>query len=342
MAHEIETAAFNWENGAPWHGLGEHLPQNCSVEDMLRIAKIEWEVGLEPVYRAKPEVLAGHPAGFERYPGRNFLVRNDDTRTVLDVVGPDYGPIQNKAVAEFFREFIEADEETGVRKASIEAAGSLRGGRYVWMLAKMNAGFEFQRGDSSEAYLLALKPHQQGQACHIVPTGTRVVCMNTTRIALNWDGQGQIPEKAGAYVIRHNQIFDEKLIQQARDYINATREGIVAFGKMAERLRATPCDRADQIKVLTPVFQAEDVLTVEQMIADPDKLLNRPMKRILSAIKNAPGADPGNLWGLYNGVTYYEDHMVGRSRDIRMASAWSGEGARRKARVLSKITEMAA
>lgn len=336
MAHEIETAAFNWENGAPWHGLGERLPGDCSVEDMLRIAKIDWSVELEPVYRA---AAPGATPAFERYLGRNFLVRNDADRTVLDVTGPDYTPIQNKQIAEFFRTFIEQDPETGARKASIEAAGSLRGGRYVWMLAKMNAGFEFQRGDRNEAYLLAIKPHQQGQAAHILPTGVRVVCMNTTRMALGWDGRGVISPQAGSYAIRHNQTWDDRLISEAANYINATRETLVNFGRLAERMRAQDIDQADTIRLLAPVYQPEDIMTVEQMIADPNKLLSRPMKRILSAIDNAPGADPGNLWGLYNGVTYYTDHMVGRSRDVRLASAWSGDGAQKKARVMGRITE---
>ncbi|NJM13181.1 MAG: DUF932 domain-containing protein [Synechococcaceae cyanobacterium SM1_2_3] len=322
-----------------WHGLGEHLPQNCSVEDMLRIARIDWGVRLEPVYRLVNDAQGNKVP--EQYTGRNFLVR--DGGDVLDVVGPDYAPIQNGQVAEFFREFIEADPETGVRRATIEAAGSLRGGRYVWMLAKMNAGFEFQRGDRNEAYLLALKPHQQGQACHIGATGTRVVCMNTTRIALGWDGHSIIDEQAGRFTIRHNQTWDDRLISQAREFIMATREGIIAFGQFAERLATKKVTQADVIRILAPVYQKPtETLTVDQMIANPDALLNRPMKRLLSAMDNAPGADPGNLWGVYNAVTYYTDHMVGRSRDIRLASAWSGEGGQNKAKVLNKLVELAA
>jgi hypothetical protein len=62
---------------------------------------------------------------------------------------------------------------------------------------------------------------------------------------------------------------------------------------------------------------------------------------VLAAIEHAPGAVPGTAWGAYNGVTYYQDHMAGRSADLRLHSSWRGTGAKNKSTALKSLYDFA-
>jgi hypothetical protein len=71
MAHEIETAAFNWAEGAPWHGLGARLPEDATIEQMIDLAGIGWTVELESMFRATVEPLT-KTVSYERHSGNSF------------------------------------------------------------------------------------------------------------------------------------------------------------------------------------------------------------------------------------------------------------------------------
>jgi len=50
---------------------------------------------------------------------------------VLDVVGDDWNPVQNEEAFQFFSEYVLAGD------MEMNTAGSLKGGRNVWALAKV-------------------------------------------------------------------------------------------------------------------------------------------------------------------------------------------------------------
>jgi hypothetical protein len=59
------------------------------------------------------------------------------------------------------------------------------------------------------------------------------------------------------------------------------------------------------------------------------------------AVDKAPGATPGNGWGVLNGVTYWADHMAGREADARMFRSWLGHTGQRKQAVKEELLAMA-
>src|SRR5262245_31150380 len=125
MPHMIETMAYT--NEVPWHGLGFSRTEGFKNVDQLLIdAKLDWTVEREPL------MVRDHNIEIE---GFAALMRSSDKK-VLDIVGSRYVPIQNREVFEFFVEFVTAG------KATLETAGSIRGGKYVWCLAKLNQDFK--------------------------------------------------------------------------------------------------------------------------------------------------------------------------------------------------------
>jgi hypothetical protein len=55
------------------------------------------------------------------------------------------------------------------------------------------------------------------------------------------------------------------------------------------------------------------------------------------AYDKAPGAEPGNGWGVLNAVTYYADHIASRTADKRLANSWMGKTGNQKQQVLKAL-----
>jgi hypothetical protein len=56
-----------------------------------------------------------------------------------------------------------------------------------------------------------------------------------------------------------------------------------------------------------------------------------------------PGAEfaEGTWWQAFNAVTFMTDHMIGRSVDSRLTSAWYGANKNLKTKALELAVEMA-
>lgn len=164
MAANIETMFYTREK--PWHGLGVRVMESPTSKDALRLAGLDWNVVQEPIYTQTEEVIEGFKAN----------VRDTD-RKVLGVVTDRYKIIQNdKAFA-----FIDALLGEGVR---FETAGSLNGGRKVWMLAHMPREYIIS-GERISPYLVFSNTHDGSGAVKTAITPVRVVCNNTLNLALN-------------------------------------------------------------------------------------------------------------------------------------------------------------
>jgi hypothetical protein len=76
---------------------------------------------------------------------------------------------------------------------------------------------------------------------------------------------------------------------------------------------------------------------------DAKKELSKNAKVALSVVDTQPGADfaRGSFWQLFNTVTYTADHLMGRTQDSRLTSAWYGNGRNMKTRALETAIEMA-
>ena len=117
MAANVESMFYVRET--TWHGLGTKVQEAQRLEDALIMSGLDWKVVQESIYTPQDELIEGYKAN----------VRDVD-RKVLGVVTDRYKVIQNEEAFAFTDELL----GEGVR---YENAGSLQGGRRVWLLAHM-------------------------------------------------------------------------------------------------------------------------------------------------------------------------------------------------------------
>lgn len=314
MSHEVETMAYT--NEVPWHGLGVSVEKAPDVKKMLKLAGLDWTVSKKPILAQVGDKKTVH------IPDAFALMRDKDSK-VLDVVGKQYTPVQNTEAFEFFKEFVEAGD------ATMETAGSLREGRYVWGLAKLGKSFKLKGNDQVNGYLLLASPHQQGKSMLMKTTGVRVVCMNTMSMAL--------ADKKGEHRHAHRTAFDKVAIAKAKEALGIARDQFEEFAENAKRLQAKTMTRTDALEVLAPIYQPDFNGNVEELMKDWDKLAAPRITLVMDALEKAPGAQPGNAWGVLNAVTYYSDHIASRSSDKRLSNAWMGKTSREKEKVYQAL-----
>lgn len=315
MAHAVETMAFAGE--LPWHGLGKPVAFDLTTDEMLKESGTDWTVSKRPLYykNQKGELVASD---------RVSLVRDTDDFELTTISGR-WEPVQNKTAFDFFHEFVKAGN------MQMHTAGSLFDGRRVWVLARVKEDFTLFGGDTVESYLLFSNPHEYGKAIDIRFTPIRVVCANTLSLSLR--------EKSDMSVsLSHRTKFDPEMVKQT---LGLATKRLGDYKEMAEFLGSRRYDGKDVINYFRTLFPRTGIAAGAN---DNDNAeLSQPAKVALMAMMEQPGANyaEGTWWQVFNSVTYYADHLAGRQRETRLASAWYGPMRERKIKALELAVEYA-
>jgi hypothetical protein len=77
--------------------------------------------------------------------------------------------------------------------------------------------------------------------------------------------------------------------------------------------------------------------------SNSEKEISKPAETALAVIDTQPGAEHalGTWWNALNAVTFATDHLLGRSDDTRLASAWYGVNRQKKINALNLAVEYA-
>ena len=271
MPANVETMFYVRE--VPWHGLGTRVEEAPDSKEALEVAGLNWKVNQQPVYTTGRQIIPNYKAN----------VRDIDN-SILGVVTDRYQIVQNDEAFEFTDDLI----GTGVR---YETAGSLQGGRRVWMLAKLPEKYIIA-GEKIEPYLVFSNSHDGSAAIKVAMTPIRVVCQNTLNLSLNsakrsWAAKhtGNIQsrmhearetlglahlymEKLGTEFNRLSQIkmSDAKVIEFINDLLPYQEDATAIQKKNVEQLR-------DDVK--TRYFEAPDL-----------KVLGRTGFRLINAVSD--------------------------------------------------------
>lgn len=164
MPHEVETMFYVRE--VPWHSLGTKVENAPNSADALKIAGLDWQVIQQPIYTADMLKIESFKAN----------IRSND-RKILGVVSDRYSVVQNHEAFAF------TDNLLG-EGVQFETAGSLVGGKRVWLLARLPHNLKIN-GDEMAPYLVFSNSHDGGAAVRVAITPIRVVCQNTLNLALS-------------------------------------------------------------------------------------------------------------------------------------------------------------
>ncbi len=275
MAANVESMFYVRET--PWHGLGTKVLTAPSSSDALRLAGLDWRVLQEPIYTETEERIEGYKAN----------VRDSDRR-VLGVVTDRYKVIQNEEAFAFTDELL----GEGVR---YETAGSLLGGRKVWLLAHLPHEYIIG-GERISPYLVFSNTHDGSGAVRIALTPIRVVCCNTLNLAL--------ATAKRSWSMNHTGDIQGKL-KEAEDTFFLASAYMDALGKEFELLRKkTLTDKAvmEYIEVLLP---SEDGSTPQQ--ARNMKRLQEDMKTRYFDAPDLKGVGK-NAYRFINAVSDFATH----------------------------------
>ena len=320
MAHQLDfstgSAAIAFRGETPWHGYGETIQPEDSIDVIRAKAKLAWQVERSPVQYAD-QLLGTH-----MMKNRHVLFRSD-THEALSVVSDRYHVVQPQEVMEFYQNLV---RDMGF---SIEVAGALQGGRKVWALANTGHQFKLRGDDEVKGYLLLATSYDGTMATQARFTSVRVVCNNTLTIASR--GKADV-------TVSHATKFDAARvqsqlgIQQWSAYKDLAEEAQVA--------RVSINTTADFLVQAYFNLRDKDELREFNLNKDNDTKVKRMLERVAGSIASAPGARMesayGTLWGALQAVTHDVDHSLpSRDRGSRLNKAWFGEGEAIKQRARS-------
>lgn len=312
MSHEISQtngiAEIVCGSGkAPWHGLGAVVKGLLTSKDALERAHLDWRVIEQRV----------NVNGVSLPETEYKAICRSDNLNCLGIVKGRYEPIQNSEAFDFF------DSICGQGEAVYDTAGALRGGKQVWLLAKVD-GSQTICGDEHRTYALLLTSHDGSFATQINWVTERVVCANTLSIAMR--GAQNVLK------IRHTANWKDKAEQAVRvlkagqSYFANVQEALEGLGKHL----LTPDQMVEFSKVLVPAKDENEIPKRTQNIRDE---LNR-------LFETGAGNKGQSRYDALQAVTDYADHFqtIRGTNSTRLESGLLGSGAELKQRAFDMLT----
>lgn len=261
----------------PWHGLGTEVADAPTSLDALHLAGLDWDVVPEPVYLENGIVIPNYVAN----------TRNTDKK-VLGIVTDRYKVVQNKDAFAF------TDSLVGNGDVRYETAGSLLGGKKIWLLAKMPT--EKILDDDVDPYICFVNSHDGTGAIRVCMTPVRVVCNNTLNLALSTTTR--------AWSTKHIGDIEGKLAE-ARETLGMARAYMDGLNEEADKLANTTIKDDEVAKILEEIFPIDD--------ADTDRKRNNMIdaREYFNFCYNQPDIKKfyGTLWGVVNAASDMAGHM---------------------------------
>ena len=275
MAALVETMYSTREK--PWHGLGTVVREAPTSENALRLAGLDWNVVQEPIYTPFREKIEGFKAN----------VRDTD-RKVLGVVSDRYKVVQNVEAFSFTDELL----GHGVR---YETAGSLSGGRRVWLLARLPREYIIA-GERISPYLVFSNTHDGSGSVKVAVTPVRVVCNNTLNLAL------ETAQRSFSMV--HTGNISDK-ITEARDTLFKAESYMDRLGAEFEQLHQQKVTDAEVQKYIELLIPMESNATRTQ-----EKNVNRLREDLAMRYYDAPDLEKvgKNAYRFINAVSDFATH----------------------------------
>ena len=324
MAHMIDTttgtAAIAYAGKTPWHGLGQALTPDATIDTWTREAGLNYTVLESPVlFRT---AAATEP---ETFKGRKVLHRSD-TGAPLAVVSDGYHVVQPAEIMGFFSELV------ALGGFQLETAGALSYGRRVWALASVGEAAPVIDGDMVKPYLLLGTSYDGTMATVAKFTAIRVVCNNTITAAVGSEADTDKGYLKSAIRVLHSERFDADAVRLQLGIVANQFERFLVQSRQLAGVPMTTTEADSFVaELLKPYHQGKTA------VSD-----SRAYKRIIQLFEGeAIGSDidgvTGTRWGMLNAVTELVDHERGRSDNTRLESAWFGTGNALKNRAVELL-----
>jgi phage/plasmid-like protein (TIGR03299 family) len=302
--HEVETAMYAWTPA--WHRLGNVLNNPATAGEAMIESGLNWNVVLHPIMVGGMEVEDAYAT-----------VRSTD-RSVLGIVGKRYRVVQNADLFSFFDPVVDREERI------YHTAGSLRGGKIVWLLAKLDRHFYAVDDDRVDQYVLLASSHDGSMHVTVKSTPIRVVCMNTLSAALMGNTSSMVQ-------IRHTASAEYEL-RAAHKLLGLATKSLDSMKEIADSLLRRQLTNGFVKKFVEAVFPSKRDLTKR-----PDNRHLAPIEMLLEHDTNKlPGMEYTG-WALYNSLTAHIDHTWGSDGETLLQRSWFGQGEDLRSRAIKLL-----
>jgi len=309
MAHEItKTDKVLSVRQYTWHGLEDYVDDYLSIAD-TRKRVLDWDVSREPVYRKRVTVKDNDIVeSYELVENQEFNVRSDNDEILASV------PTERSEVTvdEMFQlaEVVQGKDSNVL----VETAGSLRGGRDVFLLLKLNEPIKIKgdRNGDTLPFAALQNSFESGASFRFQPTNVRIVCKNTSRAS------DVLAEHLGAnLVFAHTKNMAER-IEEAQDALAAWRTDIQEW-KLAKEFLVT-----QKVTIQGVNWFIDHFLPEPERITDRAKAnLDRDRMDLLGELFNPmnEGIEQTAL-GLFEAASSWHEHVrVAIKQDSRFRRA---------------------
>lgn len=316
----------------PWHGLGTVLSEYPTREEAQAIAH-PWEPVTAPVYR---QVVGIHTHEVACY-SSGVLYDANGTAHRQAICGIPEGPMTTYEVIEGTQEVVWQDNpgvNSGNNGANIgvtndtlgivtnsemydiaeavqglgsdvryETGGSLRGGRSVWLLLRLDEPLVL-KGDPNGAtlqYFALQNSHDGGGSFRGQAINTRIVCANTSRMA-------DMSAKANGteIVFRHTKNVKDR-IEEAKQALSMWRTSVDEWKVFNEHLlsmKVTDAQREEFIERFVPAPAAQ--IVSKRVLTNIENA--RADLRSIFASETSEGVK-NTAYGLVQGAVEYSQHF---------------------------------
>lgn len=317
MAHEVENMFSRKE--VPWHRLGKIIQHEPTIEEAIVAAGLDWKVETQALFLADGT----------KAPSKATVRTSDNT--ILGVVGENYQPLQNIDAFKFFNPFLEANQ------AVLETAGSLRQGKRVWVLAKINKDplvIVPKADDKVEKYILLAHGHDGLMSVRVGFTPIRVVCANTLAMSINNSGSQLLR-------VKHTKNLLDNL-DKVSEIMNAANASFEATAQQYMALANKDISQADLEKYVKLVFVGPQYEKMEKEGKNPARdVLPKVLNLFETGLGNNVLGVRGTYWAAYNAVNEYLGYERGQDEQVRLDKMWFGDSANLNKKALDTALEMA-
>jgi hypothetical protein len=250
--------------------------------DLLESTGLNWTVAKEPLVSAVDGKISSSYGLFRKdIAGRE----TSDNNRHLDTVTNRYTVLQNAEVAEAL---IAAADEV---KLNTTRGGQLLGGKHIYLQAELPN--EFVGKSALKRWLTGLNTHGSKSAA-FGSTNTVVICENTFYQAF-----GELT------TYRHSASIKERIqefVKGIRTAMGFEKDQIDLFKAMA----ATSLKEEIFARVISACFNVD----IEAKPEDASSRQKNKLKTVADAIEIEVKAEGATLWGLFNGITRYTNHVA--------------------------------
>lgn len=298
FVEEFDTVSFVAGAEQPWHKTNcVEVPPNTPLMEVAKLSKQDWLMEKRKLFREIGQ-------SYKEVLGQIAIVRTDIDH-VLGFATEGYQLYQNEDGFRALQPFI----DSGL--ARIETTGTLKNGKIVWALLRINTEDLVINGkDVLRRYVLASWGNDGKTGIRVGYVDVRVVCFNTLSAAHSSKLSQLVRLSHKGDVVSNVNSVVETMDLTVQEF-HATAD---QYKRMLDK-RINDNDLRDYVKVVLGLVEKDSNKKSTNII---DRVVD------LAYMGYGNGGISNTVWGGLNAVTQYLSHNATRSADNRLQSLWFG------------------